>query len=168
MACSNLCLYFMSRLIAKMNTRVTRKALQPGFTSWAQPSSREVFCCQPRSLLARRCQFHQHYTRAFFAQKCFAQLSSSYKLPLWLFWQKDICAKAASKMLMNLTKGHWLCLRCSFHCSRLGLDLRHDLWLSRSLGQEDWPRGTHVPSPWSWIWLLQYGTPIYYCVLYHT
>jgi len=30
------------------------------------------------------CQFHQHFTQAFFEQKCFAQLFSNYSLPLWL------------------------------------------------------------------------------------
>ncbi len=32
--------------------------------------------------MQERCQFHQHFTQAFFVQKCFAQLFSSYILAL--------------------------------------------------------------------------------------
>jgi len=51
-----------------------------------------------------RCQFYQQFTRTFFVRKCFAQLLSNYSLAL-NFWQKNIGAKAAQKMLMKLTKG---------------------------------------------------------------
>jgi len=48
-------------------------------------------------------QFHQHFTRKFFVQKCFAQLFSSIVLALQHFWRKNIPAKGLCKMLMKLT-----------------------------------------------------------------
>jgi len=47
-------------------------------------------------------RFHQHFTRAFFLWKCFAQLSLD-KFQLCNFWQQNIGAKGAPKMLMKLT-----------------------------------------------------------------
>ncbi len=44
------------------------------------------------------CQFHQHFTREFFIQKCFAQ-----HFGFEIFWRKNIGAKGAHKMLMKLT-----------------------------------------------------------------
>ncbi len=47
-------------------------------------------------------RFHQHFTRAFFLWKCFAQLSLD-KFQLCNFWHQNIGAKSAPKMLMKLT-----------------------------------------------------------------
>jgi len=41
-----------------------------------------------------RCQFHQHFTHAFFVQKCFTQLFSTY-IKLDKSCQKDFCMKNA-------------------------------------------------------------------------
>jgi len=40
-----------------------------------------------------------------FVRKCFSKLFSSYSLALYLFWQNNMGAKAARKMLVKLTKG---------------------------------------------------------------
>jgi len=50
-----------------------------------------------------RCQFYQHFIRAFFIQKLFALLFSSYSLALLFFGKNEKSAKAAHKMLMKLT-----------------------------------------------------------------
>ncbi len=48
-----------------------------------------------------RCQFHQHFTHAFCAQKCFAQLSSSYSLALYFFGAKILAQKLLVKCWWN-------------------------------------------------------------------
>jgi hypothetical protein len=47
-------------------------------------------------------QSHQHFTQAFFVQKCFAQLSLV-TFQLCNFWRQNIGAICESKMLMKLT-----------------------------------------------------------------
>jgi hypothetical protein len=55
-----------------------------------------------KATVITRCQFHQHFTCAFFVQKCLRSFSL---VTVWLcnFWSKEIGAKAAHKMLMKLT-----------------------------------------------------------------
>ena len=48
-------------------------------------------------------QIHQHFTSSFFVRKYFMQLLCAYSLGLKFFWQKEIGAKAAHKMLVKLT-----------------------------------------------------------------
>ena len=50
-------------------------------------------------------RFHQHFTLAFFIQKCFAQLFSSYILAFYFVWHKNIGKNVVRKMLMKLTPG---------------------------------------------------------------
>ncbi len=52
-------------------------------------------------MIAFRCQFHQVFIRAFFLQKCFAQLWSS---SFWvcIFWQKDIGKKSPQKNVAEI------------------------------------------------------------------
>jgi len=52
-----------------------------------------------------RCQFQQHFTRAFFNWKCFGHTAFLYlHFGFVIFWRKNIGAKAARKMmLMKLT-----------------------------------------------------------------
>jgi len=52
-----------------------------------------------------RRQFHQHFTSSFFLGKCFAPLSFNYSSALQFFLEKYYHAKAARKMLVQLTKG---------------------------------------------------------------
>jgi len=51
------------------------------------------------------CQFHHHLMQTFVVRKCFSWLYSSSSLALNFFWQKNIGAKAALKLLMKLTTG---------------------------------------------------------------
>jgi len=62
-----------------------------------------------------RCQFHQHFKLAFFIQKCFVQLFSSYSLAS-NFLRKNIGAKADRRMLMKLTIGS--CVHSTFSFDR--------------------------------------------------
>jgi len=57
-----------------------------------------------RLLVAQQhwCQFHQHFTCAFFVQKCFAQLFSNYSLALYFFGTKI----SAQKLLVKCW-WHW-------------------------------------------------------------
>ncbi len=48
-------------------------------------------------------QIHQHFTRGFFVRKFCAQLFWTYILGFYFFWRKNICAKAALRMLVELT-----------------------------------------------------------------
>jgi len=50
-------------------------------------------------ILAFKCQFHQHFTRAFLADKNFKP-----KTQLCNFWRKNIGAKCARKMLIKSTQ----------------------------------------------------------------
>jgi len=60
-----------------------------------------------------RCQFHQHFTHAFFVQKCLEQLFSSYILALAKI-QKKLSKNALVKCWWNWRQGepdffaHWL------------------------------------------------------------
>jgi len=49
-----------------------------------------------------RCQFHQHFTRAFFVQKCFFAAFLLLQFGFDFFWPKNIGKKAACKILMKL------------------------------------------------------------------
>jgi len=51
-----------------------------------------------------RCQFHQHFKSSFLGRNCFCSFPL---VTAWLciFWQKEIGAKAAWKILAKLTKG---------------------------------------------------------------
>jgi len=49
-------------------------------------------------------QFHQHFTRAFFVQMCFAQFFFLFILALH-FLAKEYQQKSVPKMLMKLTTG---------------------------------------------------------------
>jgi len=44
-------------------------------------------------VLGLRCQFHQHFTGAFFVWKCFAQLFSNKSSTLWLFGKRILAQK---------------------------------------------------------------------------
>ncbi len=66
--------------------------------------------------LSVRCQFHQHFSRAFFIRIWRFGSFSSYVLAL----AKNSYEKCARKMLMKLTLGGWhdcllLKFRCQFH-----------------------------------------------------
>ncbi len=50
---------------------------------------------------SRGCQFHQHYTRAFFVRTSFRQLFSSYKY----VEKRRLYKKCVRKMLIKLTRG---------------------------------------------------------------
>jgi len=51
-----------------------------------------------------RCQFHQHFTRAHFVQKCFLQIFSNDN-EIVSFRQKNIGTNAACNMLTQMTTG---------------------------------------------------------------
>ena len=62
--------------------------------------SRDDLLLEHRLLIRR--QFHQHFMRRFFEQKCFAQLFCAYHGTVWvfvIFWQKEIGAKTVCKLL---------------------------------------------------------------------
>ncbi len=48
---------------------------------------------------------HQQFISSFFVQKCLAKLFLYLQFGFVIFWQKNIGAKAASKMLVKLTTG---------------------------------------------------------------
>ncbi len=79
-------------------------------------------CLRPHGPRTRRCQFHQHFTWDFYAQKCVTQLLSTYILTLNFFWQNTctIGSKAAHSMLMKLTKGvNFISIVCTHFCTKV-------------------------------------------------
>jgi hypothetical protein len=52
------------------------------------------------------CQFHQYFTSSFFIRKFFCAAFVCLQCGFVIFWQKDLGAKAAHKMLVTDT---WLC-----------------------------------------------------------
>jgi len=62
------------------------------------------FCGQKFDLLSSRDsnQFHQHFTSTFFGTKVFQAAFLYLQLAIVFFWSKNICTKAACKMLMKL------------------------------------------------------------------
>jgi hypothetical protein len=54
-----------------------------------------------RKIKERSCQFHQHYTRAFFIRKFYAKIFGTYILGLSFFWCKNIGANALLKCWWN-------------------------------------------------------------------
>ncbi len=50
---------------------------------------------------AHRCQFHQHFTRSFFVQKCFAKLFSNYSFALLPFSKIMLAQKLLVKCYWN-------------------------------------------------------------------
>jgi len=48
-------------------------------------------------------QFHKHFKRSFFLQKCFAQLFFKYSFGFVIFLRKKVGAKAAHKTMAKLT-----------------------------------------------------------------
>jgi len=78
-----------------------------GFSTAVTRSSASQQCLTISSsgtVTSLRCQFHQHFTLAFFIHvwKCFKQLFS-FQFGFVFFWPKNIGAKAGVKMLMKLT-----------------------------------------------------------------
>jgi hypothetical protein len=69
----------------------------------------EIYCKSSTihgvNYLSSRCHIHQHFMLAFFIPNSFVQLFSNYSLGLSFFGGKNICEKAAHKMLMKLTTG---------------------------------------------------------------
>jgi len=56
---------------------------------------------------APRYQFHQHFTKDFFAQKMFCAAFLLFSLAFVIFCHKNISAKASRKMLVKLITGSW-------------------------------------------------------------
>ncbi len=59
---------------------------------------------QWKYLTVRRCQFHQHFTRAFCAN-ILGPKNFKLKTQLCNFWRQNISAKCSRKMLMKSTQG---------------------------------------------------------------
>ncbi len=76
------------------------------FFRWLPLNPEQVaqLCNHSWRRLPTRCQFHQHFTQKFFVQKCFMQFFEL-QFGFVIFWQKNIRAKSACKMLMKSTTG---------------------------------------------------------------
>jgi hypothetical protein len=57
-----------------------------------------------------RCQFHKHFTRAFFANIFVPKIYKAETFGFVIFWRQNIGKKCPSKMLIKLNKGRFLCI----------------------------------------------------------
>ena len=76
--------------------------MQPDGPTWLR-----LVQFEPRKREEARSQFHQHFTNSFFVQKSFEQLFLYLQVRFGFFWQKEIDAKAAHKMLVKLIPGSY-------------------------------------------------------------
>ncbi len=101
-------------------------------------SMKKWFIAEMKFTVPTRCQFHQHFTRAFFVQKFCTKLFCTYILDLIIFGHKNICASALIKYWWNwpMNGSKVLLLFFEQHCMAIIMTILRSFWEKMYL---QWP-----------------------------